>query len=97
MFETYMVHKYVKGMLIGKTYYQGTTMKTLTYYMAKAYRDGEVRFGKTVFLMRQECINMLMEKKSFYRLLLSSKAFQWRNMITLKKTYDRFIRLFYCN
>jgi hypothetical protein len=23
MFETFMVHKYVKGMLIGKTYYQG--------------------------------------------------------------------------
>jgi hypothetical protein len=48
MFDTYMVHKYFKGTFIGKTYYQGATKKSLENFMARGYRDGELRSWKTV-------------------------------------------------
>ena len=48
MFETYMVHKFFRGDFIGKTYYQGTTQNSLDHFMAKGYRDGELRAGKIV-------------------------------------------------
>jgi hypothetical protein len=74
MFETYMVHKYVKGMLIGKSYYQGTTMKTLTYYMAKAYRDGEVRFGKTVHFDEARVYKYVDGKEEFLQTFTKFKS-----------------------
>jgi hypothetical protein len=74
MFDTYMVHKYFKGMLIGKTYYQGTTMKSLTYYMAKAYRDGEVRFGKTVHFDEARVFKYTDGKEEFLKTLTKFKS-----------------------
>ena len=74
MFDTYMVHKYFKGQFIGKTYYQGSTEKSLTYFMARGYRDGEIRFGKTVHFDEARVYRLVDGKEEFIKCVAKFKS-----------------------
>ena len=64
MFDTNMIHKYNKGELIGKSYYQGATKKSLVHLWQKLIGMENCALVKLFILMRQKCLGLLMGKKS---------------------------------
>ncbi|WP_335382851.1 hypothetical protein [Neobacillus drentensis] len=74
MFDTYMVYKYFKGAFIGKTYHQGATKKFLVNFMAKGYRDGELRLGKIVHFDEARVFKIIDGKEEFVKKVTKFKS-----------------------
>jgi hypothetical protein len=74
MFDTYMIHKYNKGELIGKSYYQGATKKSLVSILARAYRDGEFRSWKTVHFDEAKVFKLIDGKEVFVETVTKFKS-----------------------
>lgn len=74
MFDTYMIHKFFKGTLIGKSYYQAATKKSLEKFMAQGYRDGELRFGKIVHFDEARVFKLVDGEEEFVKTVTKFKS-----------------------
>lgn len=69
-----MVHKFSKGTFIGKSYYQGATKKSLENFLARGFRDGELRSWKMVHFDEARVYKLIDGKEEYVETVTKFKS-----------------------